>query len=94
MKLRPIMFLCLLLCLSIKNIFKKCLCISTETKNDSDNTNYSIHNRKINISYYDSNALSFKNKPNNLGVIYEDIEYVCWLNDNVSDKNHQYIFYS
>lgn len=92
MKLRPIMFLCLLLCLSIKNIFKKCLCISTETKNDSDDTNYNIHKRKTNISYYDSNALSFKNKPNNLEVIYEDIEHKSWLSDN--EKNNQYIFYS
>jgi hypothetical protein len=72
-------FFCLLFCLDIKNILKKCFCISIKTKNTD-------------IHYQDSNSLSLRNKFCKLGVIYEDIEYVSILNYN--DASNQYIFYS
>lgn len=90
MKIKSIMFFCLLLYANIKNLFKKCTCISIKTKHSNDN--HSIDNKKMkDPKYRQPTGLSFKYSQNKLGVIHEDIEYAT-INDNYEIK--QYIFYS
>lgn len=80
MKMKSLFVFCFLFLFTIKNIFKKCLCISTRTKHSDKDTKYQL-----------PTGLSFKHPQNKLGVIYEDIEYVS-ISDNTGIK--QYIFYS
>ena len=78
-------FFCLLLCFNIKHFFMKCLCSSSKPQQFS--SNYIIYNNEKADMLYQyskkSKKLSFRNKPNKLGVIYEDIEYA-----SIHDKKY------